>query len=69
MAINTCNTGERYLAGPMMEAELSAFLTEAKEAHTRYEGHQRAALGYVPEHSWEDWYARYIFERIAAEGF
>lgn len=50
MQLTTC-----YLAG---------LLAEAKEAHTRYE--ERFAIEGVkpPEHKWEDWYARFIMQRI-----
>lgn len=41
-------------------AAISELLTEAKTAHTQWEA---SFKGHVPEHRWEDWYARYMWLR------
>lgn len=46
---------------------LSGFLSEAKDAHTRYEERFRIEGVQPPEHRWEDWCGRYIMARLWAE--
>lgn len=46
---------------------LSALLTAAKEAHTRYEERFHLDNNPVPEHKWEDWYARFIIRELAEQ--
>lgn len=69
MAIETCGMNNtRFLLGPLLEPELAALLTEAKIAHSRYEEFYAREGQTPPAHSWEEWYARFIFDRIEREG-
>lgn len=52
------------LKGAIGEVILSQMLTEAKEAHTRWEEQFTSQANPVPPHSWEDWYARFIVKRL-----
>jgi len=52
------------LKGAIGEVLLSQLLSEAKEAHTRWETQFTSQANPVPPHSWEDWYARFIVKRL-----
>jgi hypothetical protein len=52
------------LKGAIGEVILAQMLTEAKEAHTRWEAQFTSQANPVPPHSWEDWYARFIVARL-----
>lgn len=47
-----------------LEVRLSRLLTEAKEAHTRWEAQFTSQASPIPPHTWEDWYARFIVQRL-----
>lgn len=44
--------------------DLSTWLLQAKEDHTRYEERFLMEGAQPPEHNWYDWYARYIMQKI-----
>lgn len=52
------------LKGAIGEVLLSQLLTDAKEAHTRWEETFTSQANPVPPHTWEDWYARFIVARL-----